>query len=234
MSNSYFQFKQFTVHQDRCAMKVCTDACLFGASIPAGNYRHILDIGTGTGLLSLMLAQKIPEANIDAVEIDADAATQAKENFNASPWGESLQVCHTDILSYSADKPYNLIISNPPFFEGDLQSDDESRNKAKHHTSLNLRQLLEVADRHLEPDGIFAILLPYHRLVYFEDLAREYGFHVNRKILIRQTPKHDFFRAILFLSNEKTDSVTTEMSIRGSNNEYSEEFVGLLRDYYLK
>lgn len=133
MANSYFQFKEFTVRQERASMKVCTDACLFGAyaanQLIFINPAECLDIGTGTGLLSLMLAQKIP-ANIDAVEIEYASYSQAKGNFEHSPWREQLNVFHTDINQFQSEKKYNCIISNPPFFEKDLKSEDEKKNAA--------------------------------------------------------------------------------------------------------
>src|SRR5437868_5022622 len=144
MPNNYFQFKQFIIQQDNCAMKVCTDACLFGAyianelqSIPVNT---ILDIGAGTGLLSLMLAQKTT-AVIDAVEIDNAAFEQAKENIAASPWKEKINTYHADISTFKTGKRYEHIISNPPFFEDDLRSNDEKKNFAKHDSSLTLENL---------------------------------------------------------------------------------------------
>ncbi len=247
MSNSFFQFKQFTIHLDHCAMKVCTDACIFGAIVasdspyyihhPDPNHRHrginLLDIGTGTGLLSLMYAQNDPYARIDAIEIDERAAMQAKENFNASPWKKNLHIFNEDILHFNPKRKYDLIISNPPFFEGDLRSTDENKNNAKHDSSLSLQQLLEVIDRHLSPGCCFGVLLPYHRVAYFEKLAAEFNFYCTQKILIRQTPKHDPFRGILFFSKNKTELRSTGMLIKESDGNYSNEFVELLKDYYL-
>src|SRR6266536_1002775 len=188
MSNSFFRFKQFTVHQDKCAMKVCTDACLFGALIAqqirnpppdrisrAGKseIRNVLDIGTGTGLLSLMLAQKNPHVIIDAVEIDEAAAQQAKENFEASSWKDRLHVYHTSIQQFnpstiqpfdqSTTPPFNqptkydLILSNPPFFENDLKSDNARRNLVLHISELSLEELLNVVIKHLNDDGSFVV-----------------------------------------------------------------------------
>ncbi len=235
MSNSFFQFKQFTIHQSNCAMKVCTDACLFGAlAVNAQRTAvNVLDIGTGTGLLSLMYAQKNPYAIIDALEIDAAAALQAKENFAASPWKERLSGIHADILGFKSDKKYELVISNPPFFENDLKSDDKSKNTAKHDASLSLEGLLKAIDNNTSPDGSFVILLPYHRVSYFENEALQLNFHLKQKFLIRQTPKHEFFRGILFFSREKAQLQITEMAIRRSEEVYSDEFIVLLKDYYL-
>ena len=236
MPNNYFQFKQFTVFQDKCAMKVCTDACLFGAMVPPappkGEY-SVFDIGTGTGLLSLMFAQKNPAAIIDAVEIDEDASEQAKDNFVTSPWPERLNIFHADILNFDPQKKYDCIISNPPFFEDDLKSTDENKNNAKHDTSLSLIQLLQIVESHLNRDGIFAVLLPYHRVNYFIEEASKFDLYLNQQILIRQTPKHDYFRGILFFSTVKTQLQNTEIIIKDNEGKYTDAFVAALKDYYL-
>src|SRR4051812_5902465 len=144
-------------------MKVCTDACLFGAWISEevksknSKVKSVLDIGTGTGLLSLMFAQKNLQSIIDAVEIDEAAAQQARENFEASPWKERLQIYSTSIKLFISEKKYDLIISNPPFFENDLKSDDSKRNLALHSSQLSLEELLDAITKHLKEDGLFAV-----------------------------------------------------------------------------
>jgi tRNA1Val (adenine37-N6)-methyltransferase len=236
MANSYFKFKQFTIHQDKCAMKVCTDACLFGAlvadcQLPTAN---CLDIGTGTGLLPLILAQKNNTLKIDAVEIDAAAAAQATENIAASPWANKIQVFNEDILNFSSvSKEYDCIISNPPFFEDDLQSANEAKNNAKHDTALNLLQLLQVVDMHLSKNGFFAVLLPYHRVAYFTDEAEKIGLYLSKQILVKQTFKHKFFRGILFFSRKQTEPQLSEIIIRDTEHNYTPEFSAALKDYYL-
>lgn len=244
MANNYFEFKQFTVFQDKCAMKVCTDACLFGAIV--ANYpservsradklpaAHCLDIGTGTGLLSLMLAQKDPQAYIDAVEIDINAAEQAKQNFAASPWKERLTVYNTDILSFGSAKKYDLIISNPPFFEDDLLSPDETKNKAKHDLSLGLAGLLQVVREYLTSDGTFAVMLPGERVNYFIEDAIKAGLYLTKQVLVKQTENHGPFRGILFFSRMKGKRLNFEISIKDSKGNYSTEFEEALKDYYL-
>ncbi len=206
MPNPYFQFKQFTVQQDRCAMKVCTDACLFGALVAhkkssAGN---CLDIGAGTGLLSLMFAQQNPQALIDAVEIDPEAAAQAEENFKASPWKED-----------------------------DLRSADARKNKAKHDTGLSLAELLKQANALLSDNGVFAVLVPYHRVDYFVEEAGRYGLQLSKKIRVKQTEAHGYFRGILFFDRVTTTPETAVISIKDDKNEYTSEFTDLLRAYYL-
>ncbi len=222
-------------------MKVTTDACLFGALVagcktclPAGKQlANCLEIGTGTGLLSLMVAQKNNALKIDAVEIDAAAAEQAGENIAASPWAENIEVFNDDILSFSSEKKYDCIISNPPFFEDDLQSADKAKNNAKHNTSLNLMQLLQVVDKYLTTDGFFAVLLPYHRVGYFIEESEKPGLHLSKQILVKQTMKHKFFRGVLFFNRLKTEPQLMEIIIEDADHNYTPEFTAALKDYYL-
>lgn len=239
MGNSYFKFKQFTVNQDKCAMKVCTDACLFGAiaASAAANMpvNKVLDIGTGTGLLPLMYAQKNSNAIIDAVEIDEAAVQQSAENFAASPWNDRLMVHHSPIQHFtsSANQRFDLVISNPPFFENDLRSDDAKRNLALHSSELNLEELLNCIDALLNSDGAFGVLLPYHRGVYFKSLAVCKSFSLWIDISVQQTPKHNYFRSILFFSRKPVETEAESITIKEADNNYSAKFAALLRDYYL-
>jgi len=235
VANNYFQFKQFTVQQDKCAMKVCTDACLFGAVV-AKNYPtagNCLDIGTGTGLVSLMYAQKNPDCNIDAVEIDKAAAEQAEQNFAASAWAERLNIIYADILAFGVQKKYDCIISNPPFFEDDLKSQDMLKNNAKHNTSLSLTGLSKIVKEQLTSAGIFAVLLPFHRVNYFIEQAAGNDLYLIQQVLIKQTPTHDFFRGILFFSKTKSLAVKSEIIIKNEEGNYTDKFTAALKDYYL-
>lgn len=241
MPNHYFRFKEFTIHQDKCSMKVCTDACIFGAcvagsignNIPQMAGSNCLDIGSGTGLLSLMIAQKNPNSIIDAIEIEKNAYEQAKENFSISKWNDRLNIFHTDAKDFGSQKKYDLIISNPPFYENELQSTEKNKNIAKHDEGLTLKDLIAIVKKNLSESGFFAILLPYHRIKYFEDLATENSLFLRQKLLIRQTPSHNFFRGILFFSNNKSNPQTNELTIK-NNDSYTEDFTALLKDYYLK
>jgi tRNA1Val (adenine37-N6)-methyltransferase len=217
-------------------MKVCTDACLFGAyianEIQQLPVKNILDIGTGTGLLTLMLAQKT-SATIDAVEIDAAAFTQAKQNIEQSSWKEKIAIYNSDILKFQPKKKYDCIISNPPFFEADLKSGDEKKNFAKHDTSLTFTELLNVVDANLSPAGFFTVLLPFHRSNYFEEEAAKINFNLTKKILIKQTHKHNHFRSILIFSTKKLETIQEEIIIKNEEGNYSTKFIELLKDYYL-
>lgn len=219
-------------------MKVCTDACLFGAFVASkfmvtSNKFHVLDIGAGTGLLSLMLAQKNSNGVIDAVEIDRSAAEQAKENFKNSPWKDRLHIHNQDIQQFGFNK-YDLIISNPPFYENDLKSDNAKRNLALHSAALGLDDLLDVIQKHLSSNGKFAVLLPYHRAANFINHALLKDFHLVEEVSVKQTSKHPYFRSMLLFGTNKVQAKHSDICIKEKNDDYSDEFKELLRDYYLK
>lgn len=222
-------------------MKVSTDACVFGAlsakafteiNKAEGDRAQFLDIGAGTGLLSLMVAQQTTGL-IDAVEIDAAAQTQAAANFEASPFNDRLSLHAADILQFIPDKLYDGIICNPPFFEDDLKSADEQVNAAKHSTTLTLSQLLATCAPILSEDGLLAVLLPYQRIVAFTEEANKFGFFLQQKILLRHTLQHTYFRGILFLSKKEGDCNNQQLVIKEKTGEYTEAFIDLLKDYYL-
>ena len=235
MPNTYFQFKQFIIHQNQCAMKVCTDSCILGAwfaeKIPS--YSAVLDIGSGSGLLMLMLAQK-SKAEIIGVEIDLPSCKQSKENIGESRWHERLTVFPGDVLSHSFANKFDFIISNPPFFEDDLLSPNKEKSIAKHSTLLTLEELITTIDQNLKVSGSFGILLPYHRTEYFEELAIKNNFYLVEKLSVRQTPKHDFFRSILhFSKNIDTKPDAFELTIHNEHGNFTTEFAELMKDYYL-
>ncbi|WP_295128539.1 methyltransferase [uncultured Chitinophaga sp.] len=236
MANNYFQFKQFTVQQQRAAMRVCTDACIQGAFtamyIREQPVSRILDIGAGTGLLSLMLAQQTP-AFIDAIELDADAFAQAEENFATSPWADRLQVIHADVRAFRAEEPYEFIITNPPFYENALKSFNTSRNAAMHATELDFEALVKAIDDNLAEDGKFSVLLPYSQFDKFEELAEDKGFAMEHRLDVQQTPKHGFFRTIAIFTREEVTTHTDTLRIYDANHQYTPDFTHLLKDYYL-
>jgi tRNA1Val (adenine37-N6)-methyltransferase len=223
-------------------MKVCTDACMLGAYIANSTSIHIpqlartncLDVGTGTGLLSLMYAQENPNAIIDAVEIERHAYEQAKENFSKSIWNGRLKISHSDARDFVSHKKYDLIICNPPFYENELLSREKNKNLAKHDVGLLLTDLIIIIKNHLSVSGYFVILLPYYRIGYFLELAEGNNLFLQEKLLIRQTPSHNIFRAILLFSYCKKDVKTNEIVIKDSTGSYTDEFVALLKDYYLQ
>jgi tRNA1Val (adenine37-N6)-methyltransferase len=237
MSNP-FHFKQFTILQDKSAMKVCTDSCLFGAHIANSIHfrtkkiKNILDIGTGTGLLPLMLIQKnnIP---ITGVEIDLDSYIQASENVTATNWSNQIHLVQEDIKTWNPKAQFDFIISNPPFFENDLHSLETKKNQAKHNTTLTYKELLTSITRLLNLDGQFAVLIPFSRSNYFIQEAATQNFYLTEQIFVKQTPKHPNFRSILYFGREEKRVETHTIIIKDNNNQYTNEFIALLKDYYL-
>ena len=234
MSNSYFRFKQFTIQQDRSVMKVCTDSCILGAWTTKRLHeaKRILDIGTGTGLLPIMLAQN-SNAIIDCIELDHDSFKQAEENIQESPWSERIHIIEGDARHYPFQTKYDFIITNPPFYESDLRSPDQKKNKARHEESLTLDELISVIRSGLLNDGDFSILLPFHRSDYFEKLASVNGFFLHEKLTVRQTPVHPAFRSISLFGTKKPELVIlNELIIKNSEGKNSFQFTELLKDFY--
>jgi tRNA1Val (adenine37-N6)-methyltransferase len=248
MPNSYFQFKQFTIHQDRTAMKVTTDSCLFGAWVAEKvkgkikvnseeiKVKKVLDIGTGSGLLSLMFSQKNPHAEIDAIEIDDDAFEQAKENIAASPFAKNIHLLHGDARTFSFQKKYDLIVSNPPFYKDELKSGSTKKNIAHHGEELGLDELFEMINVNLSTEGKFFLLLPYKRQNEISKLAADYDLKFDEILLLRQSVNHNYFRLMIYGSQvleKNSKTITREISIWNDRQEYTREFVELLKDYYL-
>ena len=239
MPNPYFQFKQFTVYHDRCAMKVTTDSCVFGAWVArelageATRTKRVLDIGSGTGLLSMMVAQK-NEAEIDAIEIDKEAAMQSMENIASSPWKERIQVFNKDINLFKTDQKYDRIFSNPPFYENDLSSESRRKNTAHHSEDLTLVQVMEIIARNLKEEGTFFLMLPFRRKEELELLVARNGLYLNTVLALRQSLKHGPFRILVRGSNRSTDTRNEMLtSIWDEDQQYTDWFAELLKDYYL-
>jgi tRNA1Val (adenine37-N6)-methyltransferase len=234
MPQNYFSFKKFTIHQDKAAMKVTTPACLFGAwcAEKIANLPHLktaADIGTGTGLLSLMIAQKT-KLRIDAIEIDQAAAWQAAENFTASGFNE-IKLVEGDIKTLQLPV-YDCIFSNPPFYENELKSPDSERNIAHHSENLSWDDLFSFIKDHLAGNGKFYLLLPAKRINDLEKLSAEKGLFVNDLVYVKPTSAQPPSWVLVEGSAERSIEKVSEMFIR--NGDYSTEFTALLKDYYLK
>lgn len=229
MPNNYFQFKQFTIQQDKCSMKVSTDACLLGAwSSLTSTTNNILDIGTGTGVLSLMLAQKNNFAKIYAVEIELDAFKQASENFSNSIFSNQITCYHQSIQNFAktTDKKYDVIISNPPYFEGDLQTHNTKDNLAKHSAALSLGELINCIKQLLSDDGEAYLILPTHRI-------NEIKLPVEKICFIQDNPKANIKRAVVKLSKTATTVYEETLQLKDENGNYTAEFIELMKPYYL-
>lgn len=229
-----FQFKQFTIHQQRSAMKVGTDGVLIGAwaSVRA-NDRTILDIGTGTGLIALMLAQRNPEAEVVAVEIDSESAAQARDNVAASPWSDRVTVEECAVQDFVSDLKFDLIVSNPPYFVDSQKCPDGSRNTARHTDTLSFSELMKAAERLLAPDGRFAVIVPAESAM---SVIAAGNMHLVRRCDVRTKPSAQPKRVMLeFSPRFEGAALREELTIGdGTNGGYSPEYVALTRDFYLK
>ncbi|GHB64845.1 tRNA1(Val) (adenine(37)-N6)-methyltransferase [Persicitalea jodogahamensis] len=236
--NSYFRFKQFTVQQDRCAMKVCTDACAFGAWANNAGAKRILDIGTGTGLLSLMAAQRNPAAQIEAVEIDEDAARQALENVQNSPFASRISLFQTAVQDFNPNERYDSILVNPPFFQNDLRSPDPKINRAQHAATLTFPELLESVNRLLKPQGTWHILLPIEESNQLKNSALTQGWFMQDELVLYHSVKHQPFRLMRSFSRTKNENQTTHSEnlaiYEPESSNHTLAFRQLLRDFYLK
>ncbi|WP_299703850.1 methyltransferase [uncultured Pontibacter sp.] len=236
MPNSYFQFKQFRINQDLCAMKVCTDSCVFGAYVEVRQAKRILDIGTGTGLLTLMVAQR-SEAVVEAVEINPEAQLQAAQNFAESPWAERLHLHSMPLQEFAktCTQQYDLILSNPPFFLASLKSDDAAKNTAKHTGDLLFEDILTFAQKHLTPEGKLYLLLPPVEANHFAELAKVHELYLAETLEVYTRTGGKCIRHVQTYTFEPTaQAVTKTLDIREEDSTtYTADFTALLRDYYL-
>ena len=218
-------------------MKVCTDACVFGAWADIENAEHILDIGAGTGLLSLMTAQRKKNAKISAVELDADAFSQAKENVTNSPFADQIEISQSAIQDFSPSEKFDCIISNPPFFQSDLRSPNSKINQAHHSDSLTFRDLLISVDRLLNETGKFNLLLPIEEGIIFQELAEKSGWTLIRKLtLFHQNGKKPFRLLMVFNRSKSADNrvVNSDLFIYEEDGKtYHPKFAELMKDFYL-
>jgi len=237
MANSWFQFKKFTVQQQHNAMKVTTDGCVFGAMLPAlpqeGMGCRILDIGSGTGLLSLMFAQKNPEANITAVEIDPESAAEASRNFEVSPYKNRIVTITADIQHWQPLNTFDLVFTNPPFYENQLTPPDPGKNRAHHHHSLTWDALLQSINKLLSPQGTAWILLPSYREEAFIKLLVAFPFYVRYRCQVQPHPGKKPFRSILAIGRLPHPTISENLLIKNVDQSYSPSFIRLLEPYYL-
>ncbi|MBS4433198.1 SAM-dependent methyltransferase [Pectobacterium punjabense] len=231
-----FTFKQFFVAHDRCAMKVGTDGILLGAWAPVSSATRILDIGSGSGLLALMLAQRSePHVLIDAVELDSAASQQAKDNVVASPWADRIAVYAEDIVNFAAMRcaDYSLIVSNPPYFQPGIACGSVEREQARYTTSLTHEALLHCAHQLLMPEGLFCVVLPVQVVVHFLPLAQQHHWFVHQQLRVSEQEDKTAHRVLLALSRQKRACVNSALVIRDAAKRYSSDFQQLTKDFYL-
>ena len=236
MANDFFQFKQFIVRQQHCAMKVGTDGTLLGswASAPAEACR-ILDVGTGTGLIALMMAQRFPEAQVTGIDIDTDAVGQASENALESPFKERIMIREGDVTRMEDTDGFDAIVCNPPFFDRSLTCPDQQRTEARHTVSLTYRQLMESAFRLLKDDGRLSVIIPSDCRSRLESEAHLVGFFISRICSIQTTPKKTTKRYMIEFRKQPVKEIDTECGIiELLPQERSPWYQQLINDFYIK
>lgn len=229
-----FHFKQFSVRHDRSGMKVGTDGVLLGAWTDLNNTKHILDIGTGTGVIALMLAQRAKQATIDAVEIEQEAFEDATENIASSPWADRIRVHHNPIQDFNSSTKFDLIVSNPPYFQNSFKPPDAKRGVARHTQQLTFPELLNFAKKFLATAGKLSIILPYTEGLEFITLASKHSFYCSRKWGFRTRAEKPIERLLLEFSNRKLALEEGEILLYKNGNEWSDGYRSLTRDFYLK
>jgi len=238
MSSSTFRFKQFEIEQDQCGMKIGTDGVLLGAWAPLkADAQRILDIGTGTGVIAIMQAQRCPNATVIGVEIDKNSAEQASANMAASPYQERLSVHLGSIQDFAkdTDDKYDLIISNPPFFTGGTFSKDQARNDVRHTVKLPNGDLLRCAHRLLSKDGIFSVILPYIEGLRFKEMADQYGFHLSHMTEVKPKVEKSVERLLMAFKRNPVDEVVTDSLViqHKKRNDFTDAYIELTKAFYL-
>lgn len=233
---SSFRFKQFAIEQTRCPMKVGTDGVLLGAWAPLrGTDNRLLDLGTGTGVIALMLAQRKSDAQITAIDIDPDSIVEARLNVDRSPWAARIATLKVAVQEFRPEERYDLIVSNPPYFENALLSPNAGRSRARHTASLSFSELLAAVDRLLGDDGRFAVVLPAEEAVRFRMLASS-RLWLLRQLDVRTTPRRPIKRSLMLFSRQQpTDHpLVEELVIQTAPECYTPEYRALTQDFYLK
>ena len=233
MSNQYFDFKQFRIEQDKCSMKVGTDGVLLGSWFALEPGMSVLDIGTGTGLVALMAAQR-GAGRVTAVEIDPDAAAQATQNVKKSPWVGFINVVNADIADYTPQYKFDRIVCNPPYFRDSLRCPDAGRNTARHNDSLNFETLARCSAGMLSPDGLLCLVLPFDSVDLFVKCAAGQGLDLCRRTDVVTAPGKTPKRSLVSFSKLCTPFEGNVLSICDSNGNESPEYVEFVRNFYLK
>lgn len=236
MSHKPFQFKQFTIEQDRCAMKIGTDSVLLGAWTMVNNAHSILDIGAGTGVLALMLAQRSSAPIIDALEIDADAFEQCTDNFENSQWADRLFCYHASLLEFTEDidDTYDLIICNPPFYSENYKTDNTARDTARFNDAMPFEHLIFAVSKLLSQKGIFSVIVPFKEERLILNLATNYRLSPNRILRVKGTPQSVYKRSLLEFSVQPQTLIEEELILETRRHQYTQEYIDLTKDFYLK
>ncbi|MCH7402820.1 tRNA1(Val) (adenine(37)-N6)-methyltransferase [Belliella kenyensis] len=235
MKDSSFRFKQFIVKQDQSGMKISTDAVLLGALVGGCSFKKVLDIGTGTGVIALMLAQRLPDAQIDAIEIDPKAYSQAKGNFTESPFSDRLKISQGAIQEYyhRRNSAYDLIVSNPPYYPDHLKSPNQQKNQAMHTDSLSFDDLVGSVDRLLQDDGEFWLILPSRQMNEFTQLAIKCNLYPKSSISIHDKSERPPIRYIQCFARKVQSVIEDQVIIKQSDGMYTTQYSELLKEFLI-
>jgi tRNA1Val (adenine37-N6)-methyltransferase len=236
MANNYFNFKQFTIYQDKSVFKVGTDGVLLGASADLQGAKSILDIGTGSGLIAIMSAQRC-NADIIGIEPDLSSYDQACENVNRCKWKERIAVINEDLQQYSSncERSFDIILTNPPYFRDSLKSPDPGRTASRHNDTLNPNELLKGVSKLLSEDGNFQLIMPYAEGTLFIAEASGFGLFCTRIIKIKPYPSGEIIRLIMKFERKRKPVIESFLTIEtGTRHSYTEEYKNVTRDFYLK
>lgn len=235
MPNPYFSFKQFTVYHDKCAMKVGIDGVLLGSWADVSEAKQILDIGTGTGLIALMIAQRNNEALVDAIDIDAGAVLQATENVRNSPWSERIRLYEVALQNFDNVAKYDLIVSNPPYFVNSTKAPEEDRTTARHTDSLAHEELILNSKKHLLPSGKLCIILPVNEGLQCVEFAAGTGLYCSKQVTVFPKPGAAAKRLLLEFTLRNVPTEYSDLTIESEHrHHYSPEFTQLAKEFYLK
>jgi tRNA1Val (adenine37-N6)-methyltransferase len=235
-----FKFKEFTIYQDKTAMKVGTDGVLLGAWCAVENYPDsILDIGSGTGVISLLLAQRSDAMTIDAVEVDENAYEQTVANFEQSDWGDRLYCYNATFQEFAneiskEEETYDLIVSNPPFYTDEFETENKARNKARFTSSLSFEELVKGVSKILSENGTFATIIPFKEEVNFINLAKENNLFLNRVCRVQGNKTSEIKRSLLEFSFHQSKIKEELLIIETARHQYTEDYINLTKDFYLK
>ncbi len=232
-----FQFKEFSVNQDKCAMKIGTDGVLLGAWTPVQqNPFSVLDIGSGTGVLALMLAQRSYAEIVDAIEIDDEAYEQCVDNFEQSPWGDRLFCYHASIQEFAEeiDDSYDLIVCNPPFYSEDYKTENVSRDLARFQDAMPFNHLVASVSKLLSETGIFSVVVPFSEATKLIELAKQVNLFPNSRLNVKGNPLSSFKRSYITFSFKNLEITTKELVIETERHQFTADYVTLTKDFYLK
>lgn len=235
MANNFFSFKKFTIHHNQCAMKVGTDGVLLGTWTPVEGVEQILDVGTGSGLIAIQLAQRTEHAQITAIEVDAQAASQAAENAQASPWKERIEVICENFEHYTCEKKFDLIVSNPPYFVNALKCPNKQRRTARHTDSngLSYLSLFRGASQLLAPHGIVSVIIPSEVEQDVLQAAFKYGLYPHRMTQVFTKPNKPCRRVLITFSFTSLEIKRERLCIEHEHLQYTDEYMALTKDFYL-